>query len=137
MQSNNNTERRRFLRIPFESVLECKPATPSQKKNTVKSDAVIEALSKNISQSGILINTTSKTCIGDELQLKVTVPSMDGYSTVKIIGKVTWVRQLNSKSYDCGVQFSKINSGDADIIRDFIQYFPAEQEELEIETEVF
>ena len=131
MKPNNEKEKRRFLRIPFEAVHECKSLRPSAKSSAKMADAA-KVLSKNISQSGILINTTEKTSVGDELEIKITVPSMEGYSTVKIAGKIVWVRKLNVKSYDCGIEFTRIKPKDVDIIRDFIAFFPAEEEELEI-----
>ena len=63
MKADNEKEKRRFLRIPFEAVHECKSLRKSAKSNAKMTDAA-KVLSKNISQSGILINTTKETSIG-------------------------------------------------------------------------
>jgi len=135
MEPQKKRERRRFFRIPFQAVLQCKPHRKSDKSKTKMTEAS-EALTKNISQSGILINSIKKLNIGQYLDLKITIPSMEGYSSVNIAGKVVWVRRLNSKSYDCGIEFTLIKATDADVIGDFIQFFPAEEEEIEIESEM-
>ena len=133
MKPDNGKGHRRFLRIPFETVHVCNPLHRSQ-KNGREMTASPKVFSKNISQSGILINTTTKKSIGEELELKITIPSLEGYTTVKITGKIVWVRKLNTKSYDCGIDFTQIKPKDIEVLRDFIRFFPAEEEELEIES---
>lgn len=125
----NGEEQRRYLRIPFESVLHCKPCSSKEPANSEFAEAA-SMLSKNISQSGILINSSKKVDIGHRLSLELTVPSTDGYSTIDIIGRVCWVRQLNANSFDCGVEFTEVKPEDAGILRDFIDFFPTEDEEL-------
>ena len=126
---HDDGEQRRYLRIPFESVLHCKPCSSKKATNSEFAEAA-SVLSKNISQSGILINSSKKVDVGHQLSLELTVPSMEGYSTIDITGRVCWVRQLNANSFDCGVEFTEVKPEDADILRDFIAFFPTEDEEL-------
>lgn len=129
----NGEEQRRYLRIPFESVLQCKPCASKKPTNSEFAEAA-SVLSKNISQSGILINSSKKVAIGHRLSLELTVPSLEGYSTIDITGRVCWVRQLNANSFDCGVEFTEVKPEDAEILRDFIDFFPTEDEELSQEN---
>lgn len=131
--TSNGGENRRYLRIPFESVLHCKPCSSKEPSNSEFAEAA-SVLSKNISQSGILINSSKKVEIGDQLNLELTVPSMAGYSTIEVTGRVCWVRQLNANSFDCGVEFTQVRPEDADALKDFIEFFPTEDEELSHEN---
>jgi len=131
--AGDRVEKRSYLRIPFESVLHCKPC-PSNKTVNSKFAEAASVLSKNISQSGILINSSRKVSVGDLLELELTVPSIEGYSTIELAGRVCWVRQLNNKSFDCGLEFTQVKPEDKQTLIDFIRFYPTEDEELDQEN---
>jgi c-di-GMP-binding flagellar brake protein YcgR len=114
-------DRRKYIRIPYEAVIRYKscPAKGAKKK------AFLDASSKNISSGGILMATKERFPQGTIMEVELDVPSLDGYSTVKILGQIVRTREVEKgKRYENGMSFYKIDEQDSDVLDQFLEFFP-------------
>ena len=131
MGNNNGYEtaadRRKYIRIPYEAVIRYK-ACPNKGP---KKKLFLDASSKNISSGGILMATKERFPLGTVLEVELDIPSLDGYSTVKILGQVVRTIEVQKdKKYENGISFYKIDEEDEDMLEQFLEFFP-EMEILE------
>lgn len=129
MKSNNHNymgpERRHFVRIPFEAVVQYKVHKAGEREASFR-----EAKSKNISTSGLLFKSHDHFTPGTILELEFTVPTEEGYSEVQILGKVVRVVEMPGKQlYDNGIVFYKIKRKDEKAILNLVDFLQDEDEE--------
>ena len=118
---SNVADRRKYIRIPYEAVIRYKACPNKEQKKKSFSDAC----SKNISGGGIMMTTKEHFPTGTILEVELDIPSLDGYSTVKILGQI--VRTIESekgKRYENGISFYKIDEQDEEILEQFLEFFP-------------
>ena len=123
----NAADRRKYIRIPYEAIIRYKacPNKGSKKK------AFLDASSKDISTGGILMATKERFPLGTVLEVELDIPSLDGYSTVKILGQIVRTIEVQKdKKYENGISFYKIDEEDKDMLEQFLEFFP-EMEILE------
>ncbi len=114
-------DRRKYIRIPYEAVIRYKARPQKEPKKKVFSDAC----SKNISTGGILMTTKEHYPFGTILEVELDVPSLDGYSTVTILGQVVRTTEIQKgKMYENGISFYKIDEQDEELLEQFLEFFP-------------
>ena len=114
-------DRRKYIRIPYEAVIRYKACPNKDPKKKTFSDAA----SRNISSGGILMATKEKFPQGTILEVELDIPSLDGYSTVKIQGQVVRTTESDKgKGFENGISFYKIDEQDEDILEQFLEFFP-------------
>ncbi|HRZ87280.1 MAG TPA: PilZ domain-containing protein [bacterium] len=130
-------ERRRYVRIPYEAVIRYKACKKdSVKKGNCDDDhhpkgkhGYASAGAKNLSTGGVLLATKQLYPLDTILMIEMDVPSMDGYSTVTIWGKIVHTGKLkNGGGYDNGISFYKIKDEDRKAIQDFLEFCPTADE---------
>ncbi len=121
---SSSADRRKFIRIPYEAVIRYKAragkGAPIKQKKSFE-----DASSRNISSGGILMATKERFPQGTILEVELDIPSLDGYSTVKILGQI--VRSIEvqkGKAYENGISFYKIDQEDEDALAQFLEFFP-------------
>lgn len=121
-------ERRHFVRIPFEAVIRVNPL--QGKKGEKVPSTFRDAKAKNISTSGILFKTHERFSPGTVLELEFTIPTEEGYSEVKILGKVVRVVEVTGgEFFDNGVSFYKIKKKDEKSISNLVDFLQDIEEE--------
>ena len=117
----NAADRRKYIRIPYEAVIRYK-ACPNKEQ---KKKFFLDACSKNISSGGILMATKERFPQGTILEVELDIPSLDGYSTVKILGQVVRTTEAEKgRRYENGISFYKIEEQDEEILEQFLEFFP-------------
>lgn len=120
-EDTSGTDRRKYIRIPYEAVLRYKlrPEKGSKKK------LFLDAASKNISSGGILMTTKEHFAAGTLLEVELDIPSLEGYSTVTITGQIVRSKETQGgKMYENGVSICKIKEEDRDMLEQFLEFFP-------------
>ncbi len=118
---DQGADRRKYIRIPYEAVIRYKACPNKEPKKRPFSDAS----SKNISGGGILMATKERFPQGTILEVELDIPSLDGYSTVKILGQVVRTAESEKgKKYENGISFYKIDEQDEDMLEQFLEFFP-------------
>ncbi|MFH1877312.1 MAG: PilZ domain-containing protein [Candidatus Omnitrophota bacterium] len=105
-------EQRKHLRV--------KPLIPLKYKK-LRASAAKEgsvSMSKNLSQGGILFNTTEFVSMACRLVLELDLPMLS--DPVKIISKVAWIRKTSPDNYEIGNQFIDMSKKDAQIVSEYI-----------------
>ena len=125
MGANNGygsgTDRRKYIRIPYEAVIRYKACPNKGPRKKIFSDAA----SKNISSGGILMATKERFPSGTILEVELDIPSLDGYSTVKIQGQIVRTTEApGGKGYENGISFYKIDEEDEEMLEQFLEFFP-------------
>lgn len=117
----NAADRRKYIRIPYEAVLRYK-ACPNKGP---KKKLFLDGSARNISSGGILMATKERFPSGTVLEVELDIPSLDGYSTVKILGQVVRTTEVQkNKKYENGISFYKIEEEDEDRLEQFLEFFP-------------
>jgi len=108
-----NQEKRRYSRLP--ASLPIQYVIPSGAAKHSK-----EAVSKNISQSGILFTATKPLPISTDLTLEIPLPELS--SRILAEGRVVRTEEVTAdKVYEIGVIFTKIKQKDLRAIQEYIQ----------------
>ena len=117
-------ERRNFIRVPFEAVIRCKARDVLEKADKEKKiRGFVDAVSKDISASGLLLKSEEKFTPDTVLELEFSIPNEQGYAEVKILGKVVRAVKLpDGKFYDNGISFYKIKKKDEALISSFVDF---------------
>lgn len=106
-------ERRCYSRLPVNL-----PVRYSEEPGTVKPTK--EAVSKNISQSGLLFTTNKPIPISINVILEFPLPDLSSYISAE--GRVVRTEEINpGRLYDIGIVFTKIKPNDLQVIREYIQ----------------
>ena len=117
----NGADRRKYIRIPYEAVIRYK-ARPHKDP---KKKPFCAASSKNISSGGILMTTKEHFPSGTILEVELDIPSLDGYSTVNILGQVVRTMEVQKgKRYENGISIHKIDEQDEEMLEQFLEFFP-------------
>ena len=125
-QPYQGPERRRYIRIPFEAVLQYKVHKEGDHESLYR-----KTISKNISGRGILFKAKERFVPGTVLELEFTVPTEEGYSEVKILGKVVRVMEISKEHiYDHGVEFYRIKKKDEKAIANLVEFLKDTDEEV-------
>ncbi len=117
-------ERRKFLRIPSEDVLNCKVFSVVDLVEEVKGYE-IQAIMKNISAGGVLFESNSRYEVGSILKLSIDVKGWENFKPeffkgdvlsrkqpLVVLANVVRVEVVEPYSkYDIGVCFSAIDEG--------------------------
>ncbi len=134
-------ERRKFVRIPYEAVTRYKACKDKHRKECKKGDCdddnghhkgkhpYAHADAKNVSTGGILMATKELFPLHTILEIEMDVPSMDGYTTVKIWGEIVRTSKMkNDDLYDNGISFYKIKDEDRKSIEELLEFCPTSDE---------
>ena len=116
--------RRKFVRVPFDAMIECKVVDRLAAEGPKSSSSGFTGVkSQNISASGLLIKSKKKFAPNSLLELQFTIPNVGGYDEVKVIGKVVRVlKNGNDGFYDNGIIFYKIQKKDEKAIAKFVAF---------------
>jgi hypothetical protein len=138
MEKYSGEERRKFVRIPFEAVTRYSVRKDKSKKECAKGGcpdprkakrSYASADAKNVSTGGILLATKEHFPLHAILEIEMDVPSMDGYTTVKILGEIVRTTAMkNGELYDNGISFYKIKDEDRETIEELLEFCPASDE---------
>ncbi len=81
----------------------------------------IEAVTNNISESGMFIGTTAVREVGSEFHFKLTLA--DGYTLIEGLGEVVWLsveEKENGGSFGMGVRFLSLVRESAELVRNIV-----------------
>lgn len=110
-------ERRKYPRLNFNIEVEYNIANQDNTASAVTQ-------SKNIGSGGICIISLDKINVGDNINLKFSLP--DSNEVINAKGVVIWVDEYSvgdissSKAYDTGIEFTSIQDTDRAKIKQFV-----------------
>ncbi|MBN1411744.1 MAG: PilZ domain-containing protein [Spirochaetales bacterium] len=96
-------EKRRHKRIPFEVA--------------VTLDMENYSKTRNISSGGICIETRNVLKKGNFTNLSFSLP---GNGSVKLLGRIVWIRKEDGKNYICGLEFIFFSNSRLEKVREYI-----------------
>lgn len=103
-------ERRRYHRLVYNIEVEYNKASESHA-------VFVEAQSVNISSGGIRVVCLEKIKVGDNLNLRFSLP--DGKEVISAKGVVIWLEK-QPVGYDAGIEFTSIQDTDRARIKQFV-----------------
>lgn len=79
-----------------------------------------EAIVKDISEGGLLLEAPEKLSVNDRLELKLKLPEVSYFMLLR--GTVVWIKELgpNLWLYNCGISISEIDPNDRKQIAKFV-----------------
>ena len=127
-------ERRRYVRIPAEYVVECERFTAAVTKSE-EEEKYVHTVTKNFSSGGLLFESKETYDIGTLLKLKVDVPGWKKFKEefymsegtsesppLIVLAKVVRVEALEQdEKNEIGVSFSAIDEGHREALEKFVR----------------
>jgi len=114
---HSGEERRKYVRITYESVVECEKFSIPRNHESVREFNI-----KNISAGGVLFESFEKYEIGDILKIKISAQGWEKYLSefykperlsvsepIVALGKVVRIEDLGNGNFDIGVEFIGID----------------------------
>jgi len=111
-------DQRAFPRLSLACEIEFNISAPDSTETTEK----VKSKTKDISQGGICLITTSPLKEGDILNLKIRLLGEE--TPFKVKGRVIWIQMFeigNQKGYDNGIEFIEIPEDNQSIIESFLK----------------
>lgn len=111
-------ERRKYPRLNVNVRVNWDKAGSSAPRQSEKSD-----ITKNVSEGGICLIVYDKPEIGQHLLLKIELPAK---KIIQSKGRIVWVKEFgivgktDEMRYDIGIEFSDIDPGDREGLKEFI-----------------
>jgi c-di-GMP-binding flagellar brake protein YcgR len=128
---NNGANRRQFVRIDINDIVQCLPMQESD------AHAALKARAKNISAGGILIESSKKYSLGDSFRVEVSLPGWHvlryGFLSIfkrsrykdndlfSVVGNVVRVDEVSENIYFIGVQFADLPERDRQALNKYIE----------------
>jgi len=129
VQVYTDTEKRVYPRVKLETNVRYKPYGEKGRVYIFK-----EGRTKNISESGMRLETYEKLALETKLEFKLRCPYTPQFVLAK--GKIVWSREINKgKWYHYGISFTEISPNDKKMIADYIYSQSSNFIENEAETE--
>ncbi len=125
-----NEERRKYYRLPFQTVLRCEKF----QFHKTFDNKQIEAALKNVSAGGILFESDKPYALKDILQIELEIPGWEKFKNefyksdeltaskpLIVLGSVVRVEVIHQGVYDIGVCFAGIDHGHQEALLKFIK----------------